>query len=99
MSILQEMPISKPYSAEEIDHLVNLATTTSLAPYYVDVGPCSTTLLAMIDRMKSVSGTLMMATCKVRGSKQKQLVPELLTKSCKDCKMLYSLTEVRKVSR
>ncbi|GAX73873.1 hypothetical protein CEUSTIGMA_g1323.t1 [Chlamydomonas eustigma] len=61
MSILQELPISKPYTAEEIDHLVNLATTASLAPYYVDVGPCSTTLLAMIDRMKSVSGTLMMA--------------------------------------
>jgi len=37
----------------------------TLCPYYVDMQPCTVTLQAMVDKMKSISDTLVFATCKV----------------------------------
>jgi len=54
----------RPFTGNEIDRLVGQAAVPSLAPYYVDIFPCQPTLHSMVDRMKSVSGSVMVATCK-----------------------------------
>lgn len=37
LSMVQEMPISKPFSASEIDRLVDTKEVTALSPFYVDL--------------------------------------------------------------
>ncbi|KAG1670188.1 hypothetical protein FOA52_014964 [Chlamydomonas sp. UWO 241] len=41
MSIIQDVPISKPYSPSEIDQLCESKEVTTLCPYYVDLQPVS----------------------------------------------------------
>eukprot|EP00798_Chlamydomonas_sp_ICE-L_P020003 gene20003-26716_t len=64
MSMVQDLPVSRPYPADEIDRLVANKEASTLCPFYLDLSPCAQTLHAMVDRMKSLGDTLMMATCK-----------------------------------
>ncbi len=63
--MVQDLPISKPYPANEIDRLIEAKEVAVLCPFYLDLAPCGLTLNAMVDRMKSLGDTLMVATCKV----------------------------------
>lgn len=69
MSMVQELPISKPFAAGEIERLVQAKEVSALCPYYLDMEPCTATLQAMTERMKSLGDTLVFATCKVRVSR------------------------------
>ncbi|KAF5831845.1 DNA damage checkpoint protein [Dunaliella salina] len=64
VNLVQDLPISKPYVPREIDRLVQSKEVPTLCPYYVDMQPCTITLQAMVDKMKSISDTLVFATCK-----------------------------------
>ena len=72
LNMLQELPISQPFSGDEIDRLVDQAAVTTLAPFYVDLLPCTPMLHAMVDRMKSVSTSISVAACKVRSKGNEQ---------------------------
>lgn len=65
MNVVQDLPISKPYAPRDIDRLVQTKEVPTLCPFYVDMQPCTVTLQAMVDKMKSISDTLVFATCKV----------------------------------
>eukprot|EP00983_Pelagomonas_calceolata_P059390 1145905-Pelagomonas_calceolata.AAC.3 len=54
----RDLPISKPYVPREIDRLVQSKEVPTLCPYYVDMQPCTVTLQAMVDKMRSISDTL-----------------------------------------
>lgn len=69
VNLVQDLPITKPYTPREIDRLVQSKEVPTLCPFYIDMQPSTVTLQAMVERMKSISDTLVFATCKVGGKK------------------------------
>mmetsp|Transcript_21501 Transcript_21501/g.36658 ORF Transcript_21501/g.36658 Transcript_21501/m.36658 type:complete len:319 (+) Transcript_21501:144-1100(+) len=64
MTLVQDLPISDPYTRPEIDRLAASKEVAALSPYYVDLVPCTAALQAMVDKMKSISRTLSFAASK-----------------------------------
>ncbi len=64
VSLVQDLPISKPYAGPEIDELVQLKEVTTMCPYYLDVAPAQADLQAMVDRMKAISDVITLSTSK-----------------------------------
>eukprot|EP00955_Chlamydomonas_euryale_P029174 307378-Chlamydomonas_euryale.AAC.1 len=64
--MVQDVPISRPLTASEIDRLVATKDVDRMCPYYVDLQPCVPMLHSMVDRMKGVADAIGLATCLVR---------------------------------
>lgn len=65
LSLVQDLPISKPCTASEINSLVSMADVPALCPYYLDLMAIKPRLAAAVDRMKALSSVVHVALCKV----------------------------------
>ncbi|GIL70826.1 hypothetical protein Vretifemale_1517 [Volvox reticuliferus] len=62
-TVVQDVPISKPYMASEVQSLVVAKDVGAFCPAYVDVVPALGAALAIVDRLKAVDDTAMLAVC------------------------------------
>ncbi|GLC59424.1 hypothetical protein PLESTB_001484600 [Pleodorina starrii] len=60
-TVVQDVPISKPYTASEVQSLVGAKDGGSFCPAYVDVVPALGAAQAIVDRLKAVDDTAMLA--------------------------------------
>ena len=67
VTIVQDLPISKPFVPSEIDRVAAAKAVRSYAPLYLDLLSGGARLPALIERLKAVGAVLALATCKVRG--------------------------------
>lgn len=79
MSIVQDLPISKPFVPSEIDRVAAAKAIQAYSPLYLDLLSGGPRLQAVIERLKAIGTVLNLATCKVRLSTSqafaRQLVP------------------------
>ncbi|MEW5306212.1 MAG: hypothetical protein WDW36_008695 [Sanguina aurantia] len=61
MSITQEMPVSRPFTALEIDQLVECKDVSILCPFYVDLAPATQVLQGLVDKIRSLGDTALLA--------------------------------------
>ncbi|KXZ52749.1 hypothetical protein GPECTOR_8g140 [Gonium pectorale] len=59
--VVQDVPISKPYSASEVSELVAAKDVGSYCPAYVDWVPQLAGLQALVDRLKALDDTALLA--------------------------------------
>ena len=65
-SLGQDLPISSPYGAAEIDHLVRTSSSSEdLCGWYLDVGCVRHRLQPVVDKMRGISSQLKLVLCKV----------------------------------
>mmetsp|Transcript_25710 Transcript_25710/g.56021 ORF Transcript_25710/g.56021 Transcript_25710/m.56021 type:complete len:319 (+) Transcript_25710:108-1064(+) len=64
VSMIQDLPVSKPFPGPDIDRLVAAKEVAALCPYYVDLQLATPTLHALVDRMKSLGDNLMFGLAK-----------------------------------
>ncbi|KAI8470282.1 MAG: DNA damage checkpoint protein [Monoraphidium minutum] len=62
--IVQDLPISKPFSPAEIDAVAAAKSVAAYAPLYLDLACGGPRLQAVIDRLRSIGPVLRLATCK-----------------------------------
>lgn len=62
--IVQDLPISKPYTPQEIDRVAAAKAVAQYAPAYLDLASGGPHLQAVIERLKSIGPVLRLATCK-----------------------------------
>jgi len=67
VSIVQDLPISKPFVPSEIDRVAQAKAVTAYAPLYLDLLSAGPRLQGVIERIKSIGAVLKLATCNVRG--------------------------------
>ncbi|GLI58573.1 hypothetical protein VaNZ11_000200 [Volvox africanus] len=60
-TVVQDVPISKPYTALEVQSLVAAKDVGAFCPAYVDVVPALGPAQAIVDRLKTVDDTAMLA--------------------------------------
>ncbi|EFJ45462.1 hypothetical protein VOLCADRAFT_94140 [Volvox carteri f. nagariensis] len=60
-TVVQDVPISKPYTASEVQSLVAAKDVGAFCPAYVDLVPALGAAQAIVDRLKSVDDTAMLA--------------------------------------
>lgn len=70
LSLVQDLPISKPLTASEINSLSGMVVLPSLCSFYSDLKGVQPRLAAAVDRMKALSGVVHVALCKVGSSSQ-----------------------------
>jgi hypothetical protein len=66
VSIVQDLPISKPFVPSEIDRVAAAKAVTAYAPLYLDLLSGGPRLQGVIERIKSLGQVLRLATCNVR---------------------------------
>ncbi|GIL98551.1 hypothetical protein Vretimale_3914 [Volvox reticuliferus] len=69
-TVVQDVPISKPYMASEVQSLVVAKDVGAFCPAYVDVVPALGAALAIVDRLKAVDDTAMLAVCTVQAGQR-----------------------------
>lgn len=62
---MQDLPISKPFTKEELDVLVSQKEVPRYCDYYVNLLSAGPRLPSVVDRMKSIAGVARFAVCKV----------------------------------
>uniref|UniRef100_A0A061R1S6 Checkpoint protein n=1 Tax=Tetraselmis sp. GSL018 TaxID=582737 RepID=A0A061R1S6_9CHLO len=65
VSIVNDMPISQPYKADEIEQLVQGLDSETLCPFYVDIQPEVPRLQSVLDKMKGLGDSVLLAVSKV----------------------------------
>ena len=65
VSIVQDLPISKPLVPSDIDRVAQAKAITTYAPLYLDLASGGDRLQAVIERMKPIGTVLRLVTCKV----------------------------------
>ncbi|KAL4859888.1 hypothetical protein ACK3TF_000143 [Chlorella vulgaris] len=64
VTMVQELPISQPYSQRDVEELVRQRDITSLSPFYLDLQDEVLRIQALTDKLKGMSNELLMATTK-----------------------------------
>lgn len=64
VSIVQDLPISKPFTPSEIDRVANAKAVSQYSELYLDLLSAGPRLQSIIDRMKSIGAVLNLVTCK-----------------------------------
>eukprot|EP00879_Flechtneria_rotunda_P024167 GHRR01025614.1.p1 GENE.GHRR01025614.1~~GHRR01025614.1.p1 ORF type:complete len:169 (+),score=62.64 GHRR01025614.1:800-1306(+) len=64
LSLVQDLPVSKPCTPSEIDQLVAAKDVANLCPFYLDLASAGPRLAAVVERMKALSSTVQAALCK-----------------------------------
>ncbi|KAK9829193.1 hypothetical protein WJX72_004433 [[Myrmecia] bisecta] len=64
LHMVQDLPITKPYPASEIDRLVLEKEVVTLCPYYLDLQGEIMRLQAIVDKLKSISSSMNLVTTK-----------------------------------
>uniref|UniRef100_A0A061RQ64 Checkpoint protein n=1 Tax=Tetraselmis sp. GSL018 TaxID=582737 RepID=A0A061RQ64_9CHLO len=64
VSIVNDMPISQPYKADEIEQLVQGLDSETLCPFYVDIQPEVPRLQSVLDKMKGLGDSVLLAVSK-----------------------------------
>lgn len=67
LNLVQDLPISKPLTANEINTLSSMVVLPTLCSFYSDLKSVQPRLAAAVDRMKALSGVVHVALCKVCG--------------------------------
>ncbi|KIY96220.1 HUS1 checkpoint protein [Monoraphidium neglectum] len=62
--IVQDLPISKPFTPSEIDRVAAAKSVTQYAPVYLDLSSGGPRLQAVIERLKSIGPVLRLGICK-----------------------------------
>lgn len=65
LNLVQDLPISKPLTANEINSLSGMVVLPTLCTFYSDLKSVQPRLAAAVDRMKALSGVVHVALCKV----------------------------------
>jgi hypothetical protein len=65
VSIVQDLPISKPFVPSDIDRVAQAKAITTYAPLYLDLASGGDRLQGIIERMKPIGTVLRLVTCKV----------------------------------
>jgi len=65
LSLVQDLPISKPFTVSEINSVVAMCAAQALCPFYLDLKSVQPRLAAAVDRMKALSSVVHVALCKV----------------------------------
>lgn len=68
VSIVQDLPISKPFVPSEIDRVAAAKAVQEYAPRYLDLLSGGPRLHSVIERIKSLGAVLNLATCNVRAA-------------------------------
>lgn len=58
------LPVSWPYSPDEIDRLVEDKDVAALCPFYIDLAAAGPRLSATVDGMKHLGGVLRLTLCR-----------------------------------
>lgn len=67
MSMIQDLPLSKPHTSSDLDQLITSKEIHMEAcTYYIDLYPAIVRLVGMLERMKGIADVVKFATCKVR---------------------------------
>lgn len=64
VNMVQDLPITKPYSGQDMTSLVTATQHPTLCPFYVDIAPAGPRVQAFIDRLKSIGDSIHFSTCK-----------------------------------
>eukprot|EP00877_Chromochloris_zofingiensis_P000783 jgi/Chrzof1/10705/Cz05g09140.t1 len=64
LQLVQDLPISKPFTKEELDVLVSQKEVPRYCDYYVNLLSAGPRLPSVVDRMKSIAGVARFAVCK-----------------------------------
>mmetsp|Transcript_38344 Transcript_38344/g.108388 ORF Transcript_38344/g.108388 Transcript_38344/m.108388 type:complete len:243 (-) Transcript_38344:97-825(-) len=64
VNIVSDMPISQPYKAAEIERLTQELDHTALCPFYLDIQRDIARLQAVVDKLKSLGDTVLLAMTK-----------------------------------
>ena len=75
VSIVQDLPISKPFVPSEIDRVAAAKAVVEYAPCYLDLLSGGPRLQSVIERIKSLGSVLTMATCNVGGAQTGAWIP------------------------
>jgi hypothetical protein len=65
LNLVQDLPISKPLTAGEINSLSDQTCVPTLCGFYSDLKGVQPRLAAAVDRMKALGSTVHLALCKV----------------------------------
>lgn len=66
LALVQDLPVSKPYTAGEIDALVAAKDVAALCPWYVDLAPAGARLVGLCERLRALGPAAAVTICKVR---------------------------------
>lgn len=65
LNLVQDLPISKPLTAGEVNTLSGMVGVPTLCSFYGDIKGLTPRLAAAVDRMKALSSVVHLALCKV----------------------------------
>jgi hypothetical protein len=65
LNLVQDLPISKPLTASEVNTLSGMVGVPTLCSFYGDIKGLTPRLAAAVDRMKALSSVVHLALCKV----------------------------------
>lgn len=64
VTMVQELPISQPYSQRDVEELCRQRDITSLSPFYLDLQDEVLRIQAVVDKLKGMSSEVLVATTK-----------------------------------